>query len=145
MFRGGYTRAEKYLQDEYINVKNLRSKSRRFEKFVQSKASFCLFSTISIDSNEKPTQNQRWPIFQNYCQHFCLFSPRLKLQTQLKLCLISINVFWKDFKYKQVMSPEQFWSSGLVVKTLGSQSRGPVFKTSGWPQGRLSLSSIRVR
>ena len=34
------------------------------------------------------------------------------------------------------------WSNGLVVKTLDSQSRGPVFKTTGWLQGRLSLSSF---
>ena len=35
------------------------------------------------------------------------------------------------------------WSDGLVVKSLDSQSRGPVFKTIGWLQGRLSLSSFR--
>ena len=35
--------------------------------------------------------------------------------------------------------------SGLVVKVLDSQSRGPVFKTSGWLQGLLSLSSFRGR
>ena len=37
------------------------------------------------------------------------------------------------------------WSNGLVVKVLDSQSRGPVFKTAGWLQGRLSLSSSRGR
>ena len=37
------------------------------------------------------------------------------------------------------------WSNGLVVKALDSQSRGPVFKTAGWLQGRLSLSSSRGR
>ena len=37
------------------------------------------------------------------------------------------------------------WSNGLVVKALGSQSRGPMFKTTGWLQGRLSLSSFRGR
>ena len=34
-------------------------------------------------------------------------------------------------------------SDGLVVKALDSQSRGPVIKTAGWLQGRLSLSSFR--
>ena len=34
-------------------------------------------------------------------------------------------------------------SDGLVVKVLDSQSRGPMFKTTGWLQGRLSLSSFR--
>ena len=37
------------------------------------------------------------------------------------------------------------WSNGLVVKALDSQSRGPVFKTAGCLQGRLSLSSSRGR
>ena len=32
-----------------------------------------------------------------------------------------------------------------LVKALDSQSRGPVFKTAGWLQGRLSLSSSRGR
>ena len=36
-------------------------------------------------------------------------------------------------------------SNGLVVKALDSQSRGPVLKTTGLLQGRLSLSSFRVR
>ena len=36
-------------------------------------------------------------------------------------------------------------TNGLVVKVLDSQSRGPVFKTAGWLQGRLSLSSSRGR
>ena len=35
--------------------------------------------------------------------------------------------------------------SGLVVKVLDSQSWGPVFKTAGWLQGRLSLSFFQGR
>ena len=31
------------------------------------------------------------------------------------------------------------------VKAVDSQSRGPVFKTTGWFQGRLSISSFRGR
>ena len=37
------------------------------------------------------------------------------------------------------------WSNELVVKVLDSQSRGPRFKTTGWLQGQLSLSSFRGR
>ena len=33
----------------------------------------------------------------------------------------------------------------LVVKALDFQSRGRVFKTTGWLQGRLSLSSFQGR
>ena len=36
-------------------------------------------------------------------------------------------------------------NNDLVAKVLDSQSRGPVFKTTGWLQGRLSLSSLRGR
>ena len=35
------------------------------------------------------------------------------------------------------------WSH--IGQSLDSQSRGPVFKTTGWPQDRLSLSSFRGR
>ena len=35
------------------------------------------------------------------------------------------------------------WSGGLVVKSLDSQFRGPMFKSTRWLQGRLSLSSFR--
>ena len=34
------------------------------------------------------------------------------------------------------------WSNGLVVKVLDSQSTSPVFKTTGWLQGWLNLSSF---
>ena len=37
------------------------------------------------------------------------------------------------------------WSNGLVVKVLDSQSRGSLFKNTGWLQGRLSYSSFRGR
>ena len=40
------------------------------------------------------------------------------------------------------------WSNlnnDLVVKALESESRCPVFKTTGWLQGRLSISSFRGR
>ena len=35
------------------------------------------------------------------------------------------------------------WSNGLVVKALDSQSRGLMFKTTGWLKGQFSLSSFR--
>ena len=37
------------------------------------------------------------------------------------------------------------WSNDLVVKVLDSQSKGSVFKTTGWLQGRPSLSPFRGR
>ena len=37
------------------------------------------------------------------------------------------------------------WTSGLVFRALDSWSRVPVFKTTGWLQGRLSLWSFRGR
>ena len=52
---------------------------------------------------------------------------------------------------KIVKSPEEsgllikriIKSNGLVVKALDSQSRGSMFKITGWLQHRLSLSSLR--
>ena len=32
----------------------------------------------------------------------------------------------------------------IYIKALDSQSRGPEFKTAGWLQGQLSLSSFEV-
>ena len=37
------------------------------------------------------------------------------------------------------------WSDDQVVKSLDSQSWGPVFRTTGWLQGQLSLSSFEGR
>ena len=37
------------------------------------------------------------------------------------------------------------WSNGLVIKALDSQSRCPLFKATGWLEGRLSLLSSRGR
>ena len=39
---------------------------------------------------------------------------------------------------------DKLGSNGLVVKVLDFQSRDPVFKTTEWLQGRLSLSSFEV-
>ena len=36
------------------------------------------------------------------------------------------------------------WSNGLVVKALDSQFRGPVFKTTGWLQGRSAFHPSEV-
>ena len=43
-----------------------------------------------------------------------------------------------EAKYVIYQKLATWWSSGLVFKALDSQSRGPVFKTIGWLQGRLS-------
>ena len=45
----------------------------------------------------------------------------------------------------KAVEEDPWGSNGLVVKALVSQSRGPVFKTTRWLQGRLSLSSFRGR
>ena len=47
-----------------------------------------------------------------------------------------------DFRKRNVL---QSRNPGPVVKALDSQSRGPVFKTTGWLQGQLSLSSLQGR
>ena len=51
---------------------------------------------------------------------------------------LKMDIFMKALRHN-------LWSNGLVAKTLDSQSMGPVLKTNGWLQGRLSLSSFRGR
>ena len=58
--------------------------------------------------------------------------------------------FWTCYEehiscaFYKVIAPTQVVKA-LVVKALDSQSSGPVFKTIGWLQGWLSLSSFRGR
>ena len=49
-----------------------------------------------------------------------------------KLVLVAILCF---LLFQLVLCFEFLWSIGVVVKALDSQSRGPVFKTTGWLQG----------
>ena len=54
------------------------------------------------------------------------------------------NFFFLDlWRNKSLWELKTIWSDGLVTKAVDFQSRGPVFKTTGWLQGRLSLSSFR--
>ena len=56
----------------------------------------------------------------------------------------TITVFLSFLKCILMICMNQMflWSNGLVVKALDSQSRGSMFKTTGWLQGQLSLSSL---
>ena len=64
-----------------------------------------------------------------------------------KAVLLPIKVRSEKLAKKlfKVTEPKCIWSDGLVVKSLDPQSRGPVFKTTGWLQGRLSLLSFLGR
>ena len=60
------------------------------------------------------------------------------------MLLITVFVF-NSFNFglqKVRASLVLLWSNGLVFKALDHQSGGPGFKSTGWPQGRLSLSSL---
>ena len=50
------------------------------------------------------------------------------------LCSIQLITF-AFFNDLRGIFVEYLWSNGLVVKVLDSQSRGHVFKTTGWLQG----------
>ena len=63
----------------------------------------------------------------------------------LELCEPRNNYITFDRRIFFFFFDESFFADGRVVKSLDSQSRGPVFKTAGWLQGRLSLSSFRGR
>ena len=54
---------------------------------------------------------------------------------------LNISLARDRSKHRNAIRPSGL-SNGLVVKALDSQSRGPVFKTSRWLQGRLSPSSF---
>ena len=69
-------------------------------------------------------------------------------------CFVRIHDKWSEdnhstklkFSIKDFFSKSRsLRSNGLVVKTLDFQSRGPEYKTTGWLQGRLSLSSFRAQ
>ena len=71
------------------------------------------------------------------------------LRAQFQMWILALHLavhisFKPNFNRVKVLVPDFIlWSDGLVVKSLDSQSRGPVFKTTGWLQGRLSLSFFR--
>ena len=51
----------------------------------------------------------------------------------------------QDNVFKTTLLACTLRSDGLVVKSLHSQTRDPVFTTTGWLQGRFSPSSYRGR
>ena len=55
-----------------------------------------------------------------------------------KLKILISNVTDRTSVFEKIEPLDFRRSNGLVVKTLDSQSRGPLFKTTGWLQGRLS-------
>ena len=63
----------------------------------------------------------------------------------LRKYFVDIQILYSYIKNKSKVNSLSTPYNGLVVKMLDSQSRGPVFKTTGWLQGRLSLSSFRGR
>ena len=67
-------------------------------------------------------------------------SPQALSQVLHSLC--DCDCTWSDCFIYPVPPKKFLWSNGLVVKVLDSQSRGPLFKTTGWPQDLLCLSSF---
>ena len=60
--------------------------------------------------------------------------------------VIFVDLFLQFFSFLQLLRFFCFsWRNCLVVKVLNSKPRGPVFKTTGWLQGWLCLSSFEVR
>ena len=67
---------------------------------------------------------------------FCHKNQKNVSQKEVKNLTFEVSLY---FYIKQV---NQNKINSLVVKLLDSQSRGPVFETIGWLQGRLSLSTL---
>ena len=55
------------------------------------------------------------------------------------------NTFSSNLNTTNVTVFPSSWTGDLVVKVMDSQSRGPMLKTTGWRQGRLSLWFFRGR
>ena len=47
-------------------------------------------------------------------------------------------------KVTRVLLSSVLWSNGLLVKALELQSSSPIFKTSRWLQGQLTLLSFQA-
>ena len=106
------------------------------------------------------------PILHGFLTFFQIFCHRLSSQANLWSWLVPVH-FKPQYLYTFInfevflKSLMEIWAErvnlavfvkhrflfllSLVFKVLDSQSRGPVFKTTGWLQGRLSLSSFRGR
>ena len=88
-------------------------------------ALICSMKLLSPDAALYLYKSTEWPCMEHSC-HVFAGAPSCYLELLDKL-------------------QKRICRNGLVVKALDSQSRGPVFKTAGWLQGRLSLSSSRGR
>ena len=79
------------------------------------------------------------------------FKQFLKMLFKVSLEVLEYLSFPDNFYYvfegirDKLLSSSASIQSLEQVKALDSQSTGPVFKTTGWLQGRYSLSSFRGR
>ena len=78
--------------------------------------------------------------------HTCPFYCSLKKSffiTPWWVFVFDLGIFSNKGRVSTPGKSGNLWRNGLVVKALDSQSRGLVFKSTGWLQVRLSLSSFR--
>ena len=74
-----------------------------------------------------------------------MFTVSLIASSTSKMAYIVKYCLAEYFKEQVQLDLQGVPYNGLVVKALNFQSRGPVFKTTGWSQGWLSLSSFQGR
>ena len=105
--------------------------------------------SVSSPTPNQSSSNSTRDSFQEICTRTIYIKNWKKITFFKNSKILYINYkFFKDFPYhrkKTNRAVVHSWSNGLVVKTLDSQSRGPVLKSTGWLQGRLSFSSFRGR
>ena len=90
-----------------------------------------LLWVMSVGSENTCTVPGRWNVFRVILRLYGWVYENLRL-----------NPLVVEHRVVIMMTCSHVNSNGLVVKVLDSQSRGPMFKTTGWLQGWLSLSSI---
>ena len=78
------------------------------------------------------------------CPHYC--GPQKSFFITLWWVFVfDLGIFSNKGRVSTPWKSGNLWGNGLVVKALDSQSRGLVFKTTGWLQGWLIPSSFGGR
>ena len=102
---------------------------------------------IHIDRNQNK-ENERQTNLEKHpdCKFFHKINPDIEgFDIFLEISKMKNYITHSNEEKLNSKFADELLNHGLVVKALDSQSRGPVFKTTGWLQGRLSLSSFRGR
>ena len=124
-------------------------KPKFIKKITVSAENFGYVKCYSVSSprpNKSPSN-----FIRDSCQKICMSTiytwncRKITFFKQSKILYINCK-FFKGFTYHRKKTNRvvvHSWSNDLVGKTLDSESRGYVFKSTGWPQGRRRFLPFR--